>query len=67
MKLICTPGWTIESISNEQAYYNWLNSIKDGDLIVQQEFIPVRKGLFDLGYRMLEIYFRSSKWKQNVY
>lgn len=49
MKLIYTPGWIRENIPNEQAYYKWLNSVKDGDLVITQEFIPAKKSCLDLG------------------
>lgn len=49
MELIYTSGWTRSELKTEQAYYKWLNSIKDGDLVITQEFIPGKKDCLNLG------------------
>lgn len=64
MELIYTTGWTRENIPNEEAYYTWLHSIKDGDLVVQQEFIPANKGCLDLGIECWK--FTLGKINKNI-
>lgn len=49
MGLIYIANWAREEVKTEAAYYTWLNSLTDNDLVIQQEFVPIDKGLLGLG------------------
>ena len=54
MELLYTTGWTRESVRNEELYKSWLSNLKDGELVVMQQFKPADTGLISLGIEYWE-------------
>lgn len=47
MQLVYTTGWTRDKIRTEESYSDWLNSLKNGDHVLKQNFQPANHGIFD--------------------
>jgi hypothetical protein len=50
MKLVYTTGWTRKDIRTPELYQQWLRSLKPGDAVLLQQFLPAADGCLDFPF-----------------